>query len=92
VIGNVAADTQFRHQDAPRQTAAVDLYRREAASEYSLPHRVTWSSNKASEVNALNIPLTPAMVVRVYPGLTRPAQTYKILSRPITMFMGGANI
>lgn len=88
MIGNVLQDTAYRHQDPPRATAASNLYNTIVAEEFRMPHRVTWSSNKASEVNALNMPLTPAMVVRVYPSLKRPRQTYRILSVPIQMPFG----
>lgn len=87
-MGNVLQDTAYRVQQPPNATAASILYDTIVSQEYRMPHRVTHSGNKASEVNALNMPLTPAMVVRVYPSLKQPRQTYRILSVPIRMPLG----
>ena len=84
--------TSFRQQDPPSQTAASLLYRNVVAQEYKTQKNVLHAANKGSEVNAFNMPLTPAMVVRVYPSLKEPRMTSRLLSKPIMLLKGGGNV
>jgi hypothetical protein len=78
-------------QDAPANTEAKLLYTNVAAREYKARRPITHAANKASEVNAFNIPYTPAMIIRVYPSLKQPLQTFRLLSAPIKMLTGSSN-
>jgi hypothetical protein len=91
MIGNVLQDTAFRRQDPPQHTAAAALYDNTVAREYKDAHHITHAANKASEVNAFNIPYTPAMVVRVYPTMKHSLQTFRLMSRPIKLLTGAGS-
>lgn len=87
ISGNAAtADyVQFREQQVPDATAAREFYPLDVSAEFRLAHRVTWAANKSSEVNAFNMPYTPAMIVPQFPSQKHGLQTFRIMSHPIKL-------
>lgn len=85
MYGNRLLDTQYRTQDPPEATAARNLYPNYVAAEYRLYHTPLNVSNKISEHNALNAPLTPAMIVWAAAPQLHSLQTARTVSRSIRM-------
>lgn len=82
---NTPSFAQFREQQPPESTAAREFYLLDVAQEFRLAHRVTWAANKPSEVNAFNMPYTPAMIVPQFPSQKHGLQTFRIMSHPIKL-------
>lgn len=85
MYGNRAADTQYREQQAPAETPAAIFYINPVAMEYRLYHKPLNVANKVADTNALNAPLTPAMIVWPAAPQLHSLQSVRVTSRSIRM-------